>query len=133
MTRMCDFSASLTCPSCGFVARRPNTFRYCVAPVPRLPRPPGSEYKPVGYGPGTELKKLLASMGITATESCPCSARAREMDNREQAEPGWCAANIDTIVGWLREEAGRRELPFIEAGARLLVHAAIKRAKKAAG
>lgn len=81
-------------------------------------------------GPGTELKKLLAKIGIHATEACSCSARARIMDDREASEPGWCAANLDEIVGWLREEATKRQLPFIEAGARLLVKRAIANAKK---
>jgi len=59
--------------------------------------------KPVGYGPGTELKKMLATIGITAEPGCKCNARAAEMDRMEKAFPGWCEANIDLIVGWLRE------------------------------
>lgn len=42
--------------------------------------------------------------------------------------PAWCKANADTIVGWLREEAERRGMPFSETAARLLLWLAIRRA-----
>jgi hypothetical protein len=42
----------------------------------------------------------------------------------------WCEKNIDTIVGWLKEEATKRGLPFIEIIARIIIKLAIKRAKK---
>jgi hypothetical protein len=82
-------------------------------------------------GPGAELKKLLAKVGIKSTASCSCNKRARTMNEMETKEPGWCAANIDTIVGWLREEATKRKLPFIDAAGRLLVKRAIRNARKA--
>jgi hypothetical protein len=44
----------------------------------------------------------------------------------------WCEANIDTIVGWLREEATKRKLPFVDIAGRLLVKRAIRNARKAA-
>jgi hypothetical protein len=37
-----------------------------------------------------------------------------------------------TIVGWLREEATKRGLPFLDAAGRLLVRRAIKNARKSA-
>lgn len=80
-------------------------------------------------GPGTELKKLLRSVGITSTPGCSCNARARTMDANGC---DWCQANIDTIVGWLREEAGKRRLPFVDVAGRLLVKRAIRNARKAA-
>lgn len=83
-------------------------------------------------GPGTELKKLLATVGITATPNCPCNARAVQMDENESREPGWCESNIDTIVGWLREEAEKRGLPFLDIAGRLLVKRAIRNARRAA-
>lgn len=79
-------------------------------------------------GPGTELKKLLKLIRITATPNCSCNARARTMD---QMGCDWCEANIDMIVGWLREEAGRRKLPFVDAAGRMLVRRAIRNARKA--
>lgn len=83
--------------------------------------------KPVGYGPGTELKKLLATIGITAEPTCKCNARAEQMDRMEKQSPGWCEANIDLIVGWLREEAERRRLPFVDLAGKLLAKRAIAR------
>jgi hypothetical protein len=83
------------------------------------------------HGPGTELKKLLSRVGITATPTCSCNARARRMDEEEAREPGWCEAHMDEIVGWLREEATKRGLPFIDAAGRLLVRRAISNSRKA--
>jgi hypothetical protein len=93
--------------------------------VSRLPEPPA----PPTHGPGTELKKLLAKVGITASPDCACNARAAEMD-RQGVE--WCEANLDTIVGWLREQAEARGLPFLDIAGRLLVRRAIQNARKAA-
>ena len=83
------------------------------------------------HGPGTELKKLLAGwpFRIVATPNCSCNAKAAEMD-RQGIE--WCEANIDTIVGWLREEAGKRGLPFLDAAGRMLIRRAIANARRAA-
>lgn len=80
-------------------------------------------------GPGTELKKLLSRIGITSSPTCSCNARARRMDVEEAREPGWCAAHLDEIVGWLREEASKRGLPFIDMAGRLLVKRAISNAR----
>ncbi len=44
----------------------------------------------------------------------------------------WCEENLDAIVGWLREEAEKRGLPFIDVAGRLLVRRAIKNARKQA-
>jgi hypothetical protein len=86
---------------------------------------------PPTRGPGTELKKLLGRIGITATSNCSCNARARRMDEEEARAPGWCLDHLDEIVGWLREEATKRGLPFIDAAGRLLVRRAIANAKRA--
>jgi len=57
---------------------------------------------PKGYGPGTELKAILSSVGINPSANCSCNARMRTMDD-------WgiegCKENFDTIVGWLEEKA----------------------------
>jgi len=81
-------------------------------------------------GPGAELKKLLSRIGITATPNCACNARAAAMDINEAREPGWCEAHLEEIVGWLREEAQKRGLPFVDMAGRLLVRRAIKDAKR---
>ena len=80
-------------------------------------------------GPGTELKRLLSKIGITATPNCSCNARAKRMD---QGGCDWCEANLDEIVGWLREEATKRGLPFLDAAGRVLVRRAITNARKEA-
>lgn len=80
--------------------------------------------KPHGRA-GTELKRLLAKFGIEQS-GCHCTARQRTMDLRG---PDWCEQNIETIVGWLREEAQKRKLPFVDAAARVLVRLAIRRAR----
>jgi hypothetical protein len=94
--------------------------------------PPQPKPAPPTRGPGTELKKLLKRVGITATPNCSCNARARRMDEEEAKEPGWCEAHLDEIVGWLREEATKRGLPFLDAAGRVLVRRAISNARKEA-
>jgi hypothetical protein len=75
------------------------------------------------------LKKLLSLVGITATPNCSCNARAAKMD-QEGVE--WCEAHLDEIVGWLREEATKRGLPFVDMAGRVLVRRAISNARKEA-
>jgi hypothetical protein len=99
--------------------------RHQAYPRERKPgyQPPGLE----ANGPGTELKKLLAKVGITATPDCACNAKAREMDARGC---DWVEENEATVVGWLREEAAKRRLPFFDAAGRVLVRRAIANARK---
>jgi hypothetical protein len=141
----CDFdNDALTCPRCGATAKSRGARRICRAAKPTA----GPE-----VGPGTELKKLLARLGIVAKPGCKCHWRAAEMD---QQGPDWCAANISTITGWLREEYNARRkvhakkaaaheadtskpkpkplsiwlrLPFSEIAARKLIETAIRRAR----
>jgi hypothetical protein len=79
-------------------------------------------------GVGTELKKLLKIIGITASPTCACNARAKTMNENGIQ---WCEDNKDTILGWLQEEANKRNLPFSLYLATGLVNLAIKKAKKA--
>lgn len=58
-----------------------------------------------GCGPGTELKKMFADLGIVSSLTCNCNARAREMD---QMGIEWCEEHIDKIVGWLKEEHAKQ-------------------------
>ena len=76
---------------------------------------------------GSELKALLSSIGITSSPTCSCNSRANEMD-RNGCD--WCEQNIDLIVGWLREEATIRGLPFIDIAAKILVKRAINNARR---
>jgi hypothetical protein len=43
----------------------------------------------------------------------------------------WCESHIEEIVAWLREEATKRKLPFLDIAGRVLVRRAIKNAKRA--
>jgi hypothetical protein len=77
--------------------------------------------------PGTVLSKMIKSLGFTMSDSCSCKRHALEMNNKGN---DWCVENIDTIVGWLREETHRRNLPFIDAIGKLMVNRAIKKSRK---
>lgn len=82
-------------------------------------------------GPGTELKKLLALVGITASPNCSCNAKARQMD---AWGPDECSKpeRLTEIVGWLEDQAKARKLPFVRFAAEQTVKLAIRRARKAA-
>lgn len=80
-------------------------------------------------GPGTELKKLLARVGIKASPNCSCNQRAAQM-NLWGADV--CEQREEEIVGWLREEAKKRKLPFLDAAGRRIVKWAIANARKKA-
>jgi len=77
--------------------------------------------------PGTVLSKMIKSVGIQMTDSCSCKRHALEMNEKGN---DWCDQNIDTIVGWLRDEAKRRNLPFMDALGKILVGRAIKKSRK---
>lgn len=79
------------------------------------------------HGPGTELHALLGRFGLTASGDCKCNQRARYMDEQGC---GWCEANIEEIVGWLRESAADRGLPFLDVAGRVLVRRAIANARR---
>ena len=122
----CD-PATKTCVVCGI----PDAFCGSLRSCPGLPDPVHVTEPPATptHGPGTELNKLLAGwpLYITASPDCSCNARAAEMD-RQGVE--WCEANIDTIVGWLREQAEARGLPFLDLAGRMLVRRAISNARR---
>jgi len=77
--------------------------------------------------PGTVLSKMIKSLGFTMSDSCSCKRHALEMNNKGN---DWCVENIDTVVGWLREETHKRNLPFIDAIGKLMVNRAIKKSRK---
>lgn len=79
-------------------------------------------------GPGTELKKIIYKLGFKPKAGCKCGQHIMEMNTNG---PDWCEQNIDTITGWLREEAVRAGYPFIESGARLIIRRAIRNSKRA--
>lgn len=79
-------------------------------------------------GPGTFLSKTLEKIGIKSSPTCSCKARARIMNDRGN---DWCADNVPLIVSWLREEAEKRKLPFIDMAGTLLVKRAISLSRAA--
>jgi len=79
-------------------------------------------------GPGTFLSKMLEKIGIKASPNCSCKARAYKMN---EMGADWCEQNLDLIVGWLREEATKRKLPFVDFAGKLLVKRAIKLSRAA--
>lgn len=79
-------------------------------------------------GTGSILKSLLKKIGIQATEGCSCDKRACLMDANG---PDWCLQNLEQIVGWLRDEASTRGLPFHDGAAGQLVKYAAWQARKA--
>lgn len=78
---------------------------------------------------GTELKKLLEGwpFKIAASDNCNCTARARHMD---LMGCDWCERNLEEVVGYLREAAGDRGLPFLDAAGRMLVRRAVANARR---
>lgn len=109
----------------------PRAPKHAVRATSMAARAGGSAVTPARppSGPGTELKKLLKLVGITATPNCPCNARAAQMD---AWGPDECEKRLDEIVDWLGEEAGRRRIPFVRMAATQVVRLAIRRARNAA-
>jgi hypothetical protein len=79
-------------------------------------------------GPGTELKKLLATIGIHASPTCKCNKMAKQMD-----EWGWEESlnHIEEIVDVMEQTAKKRKLPFVRTAGRTLVRIACWKAKRA--
>jgi hypothetical protein len=75
---------------------------------------------------GSNLAWLLARIGFREQPGCECKAKAAEMDRRGLA---WCVENQGRIESWIAQEAARRRVPYVAAVGRLLVKAAIRRAR----
>ena len=88
------------------------------------------ETRSLPAGPGTELKKLLKFLGLPDRPGCSCNKKAQLMDKW-----GWQVCSIpekeDEIISWLKQEAVKRKLPFVEWGARVIVRRAVRNARKA--
>lgn len=70
---------------------------------------------------------MLKRFGFEYTPDCPCESHAAEMDARGCK---WCRDNIDIIVGWMKEEAENRKVPFIAFVTRRIVLKAIALAER---
>jgi hypothetical protein len=78
-------------------------------------------------GAGTILSGMIASLGIKSTSNCACRKHAIEMNENGN---DWCEANMNEILGWLKEESNKRGLPFIEAIAKIMVAKSIKKSRR---
>lgn len=114
----------MTTTAQNLIRRTPLTY----PSLPAAPPPPPQTLEDFPNGPGTILSKMLSKIGIKSTPNCSCRRRAMEMNSKG---PDWCAANMDTIVAWLKEESHKRKLPFVDFAGRLLVQRAIKLSRKA--
>jgi len=118
----CDFTYQnglASCRRCG---------RVCRAPAGPVHANCGTYVKPKrAGGPGTELKALLKTIGITAKPNCSCNKRSKVMDEKGC---DWCEENLDEIDGWLAEESKKRKLPYLSLAGKTLIRLAIRRARK---
>lgn len=78
-------------------------------------------------GPGSYLKSMLETMGITASKTCKCNKMARKMD---QWGPEETMKHIEEVVDVMQETAEKRGLPFVRTAGRALVRLACWRAKR---
>lgn len=78
-------------------------------------------------GPGTELKALLAKIGIHASPTCKCNSMAKKMD---QWGPEESLNHIEEIVDVMAETAKKRNLPFLRTAGRILVRQACRISRK---
>jgi hypothetical protein len=84
--------------------------------------------RPASGGVGTELSLLLKKFGISAKEGgCSCRHKSKLMDKNGVK---WNELNIDTVVGWMRENSKKMKIPFVAMPARMLVRQAIKNARR---
>lgn len=85
MTDYCQFSADcMTCPTCGYQARRLPTYRVC-RPVPERPWRP--------FKVGDAVEKILTRVGITRERV--------ERWTRTAGKPGGCGC--EARKRWLNE------------------------------
>ena len=86
LNQSCDFSGSLTCPRCGYVAKTPKTFRRCrQVPSQVKSRQP--------FMLGNAVESILSSVGITKS----LVERITKTSNR----PDGCGC--DGRKSWLNE------------------------------
>lgn len=67
--------------------------------IPSLPEKPAPW--PIGFGPGTELKKIFVGVGINSSSTCACTTYMNQMD----AWGDECEIRVDEIASHLKEQA----------------------------
>lgn len=94
-----------TNPQWFIFEHRPNQYGLTVLSCHEPERPPRPITPwPKGYGPGTELKKILDGLGIQAPENCGCRATMRAMDD---LGVDGCRDQFEMIVAKIRENADK--------------------------
>jgi len=78
-------------------------------------------------GPGSILTDMIKSLGISSSSSCSCRRNALEMNEKG---PAWCEENVETILSWMREEAKKRGLPFLDMVGKAMIQRSINRSRK---
>ena len=78
-------------------------------------------------GPGSILSGMISTMGIKSTPNCSCRRHAIQMNTEG---PDWCEENMGTILSWLEEEAGKRNLPFVRTVAKMMVQRAVSKSRR---
>ena len=79
-------------------------------------------------GAGTELTNILKRFGISAKEGgCSCKHKSKLIDKKGLK---WAELNVETIVGYMRENAKKMKMPFVALPARMLVRQAIRNARR---
>ena len=78
-------------------------------------------------GPGSILTGMIKTLGISSSSTCSCRRHALEMNDQG---PDWCEQNMETILSWLRDEAKKRGLPFIDMVGKAMVQRSINRSRK---
>jgi len=91
---------------------------------------PDMNQEPPTNGPGTELKRLLAKIGIHASPTCKCNAMAKKMN---EWGPDESLKHMEEIIDVMEETAKKRKLPFLRTAAKVMVRAAIWKARKKHG
>ncbi len=129
MTGLCKHPEIVAgCKACHLWATS-DTYRAAVAKLRSQPPPPlvNPDRKPaavrpmippVGHGPGTELKKMTATMGVPACHSC--SNYAEKLD-RWDVEG--CREHFEEIVAHLEKESQRLGwFKWAAAGVKAVTH-----------
>ena len=75
-------------------------------------------------GVGSSFKALLATVGFQPCETC--NNYARKMDREG---PDWCEENEDLILGWIKNNARKRGVPYVRFAVRQVLRLAIKQAR----
>ena len=142
MAYIVEKDGTATCLECNAGCRRVAPSAYvcskCRREAPQSPRRSIAATSPVPRrtgGPGTELAGILKSwLGITPSPTCSCTQMASKMD---ALGVEWCRsdAGMQEIIGVMRSEhakrwqSGKIRLPWTDAGAKVLVLLACRKAK----